>query len=49
MDCFYQMPVLHISCGHNHSLAFVLADTKHYMLFAWGMNKHGQLGIGDTG
>ncbi|EGR28585.1 regulator of chromosome condensation, putative [Ichthyophthirius multifiliis] len=49
MDCFYQMPVLHLSCGHNHSLAFVLADTKHYMVFAWGMNKHGQLGIGDTG
>ncbi|KAL4472690.1 hypothetical protein ABPG74_018639 [Tetrahymena malaccensis] len=49
MDCFHQIPVLHVSCGHNHSLALVVADTKHYMLFAWGMHKHGQLGIGETG
>ena len=35
-----------IDCGSNHSLAIALVD-KHYELLGFGMNKHGQLGIGN--
>lgn len=26
-----------------------LFESKYYMLFAWGMHKHSQLGLGDIG
>ena len=26
-----------------------LVDNKYYMMFAWGMQKHAQLGLGDIG
>ena len=35
-----------INCGSSHSLAIALVD-KHYELLGFGMNKHGQLGIGN--
>ncbi|XP_074647680.1 putative E3 ubiquitin-protein ligase HERC4 isoform X2 [Tubulanus polymorphus] len=34
--------VIQVSCGAHHSLA--LTDTGHVL--SWGMNKHGQLGLG---
>ncbi|KRX08322.1 Regulator of chromosome condensation 1/beta-lactamase-inhibitor protein II [Pseudocohnilembus persalinus] len=50
IDSFNDIPILHLTCGCNHSIALALAgDTKHYMLFSWGLNKHFQLGLGDIG
>ena len=33
--------VVHVACGHSHSLALT-ADGR---LFVWGSNEHGQLGL----
>jgi len=46
MDCFTSMPVLQVASGEAHSLALVLCDSS-YILFSWGMQKQGQLGLGD--
>ena len=39
---FYRKPVKFISCGHNYSLAI----TRDGVLYGWGENKLGQLGLG---
>lgn len=50
IDCFNDMPILKLCCGCTHSIALALGgESKHYMLFSWGMNKHCQLGLGDIG
>ncbi len=33
-----------IGCGENHSVAVAAGG----VVYAWGANKHGQLGVGDT-
>jgi alpha-tubulin suppressor-like RCC1 family protein len=35
-----------VACGESHALA-VSGDDKN-MLWAWGMYKHGQLGLGEV-
>jgi len=47
LDCFTSMPVLQVTCGEAHSLALVVCDSS-YILFSWGMQKQGQLGLGDV-
>jgi alpha-tubulin suppressor-like RCC1 family protein len=47
LDCFTSIPILRVSCGENHSLALALSN-KNYVVVAWGMQKQGQLGIGDV-
>ena len=36
--------ISHISCGFNHSLAV----TPNGLLFAWGFNFFGELGLGNN-
>ncbi|XP_043975030.1 probable E3 ubiquitin-protein ligase HERC6 isoform X1 [Gambusia affinis] len=36
------IPVIQVSCGNSHSLAL----TKGGDVFSWGLNSHGQLGLG---
>jgi alpha-tubulin suppressor-like RCC1 family protein len=43
--CFENMKVCSIACGENHSLAIVGEDKS---LWAWGMFKNGQLGLGEV-
>ncbi len=43
--CFENMKVSSIACGENHSLALVGEDKS---LWAWGMFKNGQLGLGEV-
>ncbi|XP_029923261.1 probable E3 ubiquitin-protein ligase HERC6 [Myripristis murdjan] len=35
-------PVIQVACGDSHSLAL----TKGGLVFSWGLNSHGQLGLG---
>ena len=42
--CFEKMNVQSVACGENHSLA-VIGEEKN-MLWAWGIYKNGQLGLG---
>jgi alpha-tubulin suppressor-like RCC1 family protein len=44
--CFEKMNVHSVACGENHSLA-VIGEEKN-MLWAWGMYKNGQLGLGEV-
>ncbi|XP_067363614.1 probable E3 ubiquitin-protein ligase HERC6 isoform X1 [Channa argus] len=37
-----QVPVIQVACGKSHSLAL----TKGGDVFSWGLNSHGQLGLG---
>ena len=37
IESFHSFPILNVCSGGNHSLALALWDSKHYMLFAWGM------------
>nr|XP_033486355.1 probable E3 ubiquitin-protein ligase HERC4 [Epinephelus lanceolatus] len=37
-----QIPVIQVACGNSHSLAL----TKGGDVFSWGLNSHGQLGLG---
>ncbi|XP_031153119.1 E3 ISG15--protein ligase HERC5-like isoform X1 [Sander lucioperca] len=37
-----QLPVIQVACGNSHSLAL----TKGGDVFSWGLNSHGQLGLG---
>lgn len=46
VDAFTSMPILKVACGENHSLALVYCES-YYMLFSWGVQKQGQLGVGD--
>lgn len=43
--CFEGMKVSSLACGENHSLALVGEDKS---LWAWGMFKNGQLGLGEV-
>ena len=43
--CFENMKVSSLTCGENHSLALVGEDKS---LWAWGMFKNGQLGLGEV-
>ncbi|XP_071760841.1 putative E3 ubiquitin-protein ligase HERC4 [Centroberyx gerrardi] len=36
------IPVIQVACGNSHSLAL----TKGGSVFSWGLNSHGQLGLG---
>ncbi|XP_029027784.1 probable E3 ubiquitin-protein ligase HERC3 isoform X2 [Betta splendens] len=36
------VPVIHVACGRSHSLAL----TQGGDVFSWGLNSHGQLGLG---
>lgn len=40
----HSRPVVRVCCGASHSLA----RTASGLLWAWGCNEHGQLGLGDT-
>lgn len=44
--CFQGIALFNVACGENHAMA-VSGDDKN-MLWAWGMFKHGQLGLGDV-
>lgn len=44
--CFEKMNVQAVACGENHSLA-VIGEEKN-MLWAWGMYRNGQLGLGEV-
>ena len=44
--CFQGIALHNIACGENHALA-VSGDDKN-MLWAWGMFKQGQLGLGEV-
>ncbi|XP_056297890.1 probable E3 ubiquitin-protein ligase HERC4 [Pseudoliparis swirei] len=37
-----QIPVIQVACGNSHSLAL----TRGGDVFSWGLNSHGQLGLG---
>ena len=43
--CFENMKVNSLTCGENHSLATIGEDKS---LWAWGMFKNGQLGLGEV-
>ncbi|KAL2940126.1 Ultraviolet-B receptor UVR8 [Bienertia sinuspersici] len=50
---FYGHTVVKVACGNEHVVALVSAGEKHtndddLVCYAWGNNKHGQLGLGDT-
>jgi alpha-tubulin suppressor-like RCC1 family protein len=45
--CFEHMNIHSIACGENHTLA-VMGEERN-MLWAWGMYKNGQLGLGEVG
>ena len=42
LQFFYRKPIKFISCGHNYSLAI----TNEGIVYGWGENKLGQLGLG---
>ena len=44
--CFFRSPVcwLQVCCGARHTLV----KSNQGEVFAWGWNKYGQLGLGDT-
>lgn len=44
MASLHSRPVVQVCCGASHSLA----RTATGLLYAWGMNEHGQLGLGDV-
>jgi len=60
LECFTSMPVVQVACGEAHSLAvkfrylFIITISKlvvcdsSYILFSWGIQKQGQLGLGDA-
>jgi alpha-tubulin suppressor-like RCC1 family protein len=37
-----------IACGSGHSLALVTSNDNSTTIYGWGLNKCGQLGLGDT-
>ena len=45
LNFFYRKPVKYIACGYNYSLAITRDDS---LLYGWGENKLGQLGLGNN-
>ena len=45
LNFFYKKPVKFVCCGYNYSLAITRDDS---LLYGWGENKLGQLGLGNT-
>ena len=45
LNFFYKKPVKFIACGYNYSLAITKDDC---LLYGWGENKLGQLGLGNN-
>ena len=43
LNFFYRKPVKFVACGYNYSLAITRDDS---LLYGWGENKLGQLGLG---
>lgn len=41
VDALWALPVVQLAAGDSHSLAL----TSNGYMFAWGSNKHGQLGL----
>jgi len=46
MICFEGLPFSKIACGENHVIA--TSGHNNELLFAWGMYKNGQLGVGEV-
>ena len=44
LNFFYRKPVKFVTCGYNYSLAITRDDS---LLYGWGENKLGQLGLGN--
>ena len=44
LNFFYRKPVKFVACGYNYSLAITRDDS---LLYGWGENKLGQLGLGN--
>ena len=44
LNFFYKKPVKFVACGYNYSLAITRDDS---LLYGWGENKLGQLGLGN--
>ena len=44
IDTLEAQVIRHVACGDSHSIAL----TKEGLLFAWGSNRHGQLGTGQV-
>ena len=44
IDTLEAQVIRHVSCGDSHSVAVTDAG----QVFAWGNNRHGQLGCGST-
>ena len=44
LNFFYRKPVKFVTCGYNYSLAITRDDA---LLYGWGENKLGQLGLGN--
>ena len=45
LNFFYRKPVKFVACGYNYSLAITRDDS---LLYGWGENKLGQLGLGNN-
>ena len=45
LNFFYRKPVKFVACGYNYSLAITKDDC---LLYGWGENKLGQLGLGNN-
>ena len=45
LNFFYKKPVKFVACGYNYSLAITKDDC---LLYGWGENKLGQLGLGNN-
>ena len=45
LNFFYRKPIKFVCCGYNYSLAITRDDS---LLYGWGENKLGQLGLGNT-
>ena len=47
VECFSFMKVEKISCGEAHCIAIIKDSSNNRIIWSWGNNRYGQLGLGD--
>jgi len=48
VDCFRDITITDVACGENHAIAIADFGEGRRNAYAWGMYKHGQLGLGEV-
>ena len=48
VECFSFMKVEKVSCGEAHCIAIIKDSSNNRIIWSWGNNRYGQLGLGDN-